>query len=103
MDLTSRDVLGFRIRAQQLDRDAPSVADTAVLDLGVQDTGTDGAAWALRLRGAPEPAADELVLLWTIRGAPTSTAGPTSRTSPRPPPLFPRPTPPSGSSTPPAR
>ncbi|MGY1755164.1 DNA glycosylase AlkZ-like family protein [Blastococcus sp. SYSU D01042] len=70
MDLTSRDVLGFRVRAQQLDRDAGSVADTAVLDLGVQDTGTDGAAWALRLRGVPEPAADELVLLWTIRGAP---------------------------------
>lgn len=70
MELTGRDVLGFRVRAQQLDRDAGSVADTAVLDLGVQDTGTDGAAWALLLRGLPAPPADELVLLWTLRGAP---------------------------------
>ncbi|SDF95597.1 Winged helix DNA-binding domain-containing protein [Blastococcus aurantiacus] len=70
MDLTRRDVLAFRARAQQLGRDAGSLEDTAVLDLGVQDTGTDGAAWALALRGLPDPPADELVLLWTLRGAP---------------------------------
>ena len=70
MELTRRDVLAFRARAQQLGRDTGSLEDTAVLDLGVQDTGTDGAAWALTLRGLPEPPADELVLLWTLRGAP---------------------------------
>ena len=70
MELTRRDVLAFRARAQQLGRPDGSVEDTAVLDLGVQDTGTDGAAWALALRGLPDPPADELVLLWTLRGAP---------------------------------
>jgi hypothetical protein len=70
VELTRRDVLAFRARAQQLGRDTGSLQDTAVLDLGVQDTGTDGAAWALALRGLPDPPADELVLLWTLRGAP---------------------------------
>ena len=36
-------VLARRVRAQQLDRSTGTVADTAVLDLGVQDTGPDGA------------------------------------------------------------
>ena len=45
--LTRAQVLAFRVRAQQLDRDAGTLADTAVLDLGVQDTGPDGARWAL--------------------------------------------------------
>ncbi len=60
------------MRAQQLDRRAGTVADTAVLDQGVQDTGTDGARWALALRGV-DPATvgrDELALAWTLRGAP---------------------------------
>lgn len=40
-----------------------------MLDLGVQDTGPDGARWALEIRGArPEPA--DLLLAWTLRGAP---------------------------------
>lgn len=70
MELTRREVLGFRVRAQQLDRDSGSLADTAVLDLGVQDTGTDGAAWALALRGLPDVPADDVALAWTLRGAP---------------------------------
>jgi hypothetical protein len=70
VDLTRRDVLGFRARAQQLGRDAGTLADTAVLDLGVQDTGTDGAAWALALRGVPDLPADDVVLVWSLRGAP---------------------------------
>ncbi|NHC15567.1 DNA glycosylase AlkZ-like family protein [Motilibacter deserti] len=67
-----RQVLGFRVRAQQLDRDEGSVADTAVLDLGVQDTGPDGGRWALALRGVDVGSLgpDELALLWTVRGAP---------------------------------
>jgi hypothetical protein len=33
LDLTRGDVLGFRVRAQQLDRAAGTLSDTAVLDL----------------------------------------------------------------------
>lgn len=40
-----------------------------MLDLGVQDTGPDGAAWALAVRGG-SPALDGMVLAWTLRGAP---------------------------------
>ncbi|MEU7823571.1 winged helix DNA-binding domain-containing protein [Catellatospora sp. NPDC049133] len=67
-----RQVLNFRVRAQQLDRAAGALADTAVLDLGVQDTGTDGAAWALAIRGVDVSALSEqdTVMLWTVRGAP---------------------------------
>ena len=70
--VTRREVLGFRVRAQQLDRDAGSPADTAVLDIGVQDTGPDGGRWALALRGLDAAALDpgELTTVWTIRGAP---------------------------------
>ncbi|SDD40731.1 Winged helix DNA-binding domain-containing protein [Geodermatophilus telluris] len=66
---TARDVLAHRVPAQQLDRDTGTVAGTAVLDLGVQDTGPDGGLWALANRGVvPEPG--ELVTVWTLRGAP---------------------------------
>jgi Winged helix DNA-binding domain len=68
--LTREQVLSFRVHAQQLDRASGTVADTAVLDLGVQDTGTDGGAWALALRGVADVPADELALAWTLRGAP---------------------------------
>ncbi|GAB3651272.1 winged helix DNA-binding domain-containing protein [Glycomyces tarimensis] len=65
-------VLRFRVHAQQLDRERGTTADTAVLDYGVQDTGPDGGGWALALRGV-DPAAlsdEDLILLWTVRGAP---------------------------------
>jgi hypothetical protein len=68
--VTRRQVLGFRERAQQLDRESGSLDDTAVLDIGVQDTGPDGALWALALRGVPSLPADVLAGVWTIRGAP---------------------------------
>ena len=69
-DLTAAQVRAFRVRAQQIDREHGTLDDTVVLDVGVQDTGPDGARWALANRGltAPDPA--ELVLLWTLRGAP---------------------------------
>lgn len=75
--LSRADVLRARWHAQQLDR-APDAAgsptDVAVLDLGVQDTGPDGAAWALAVRGAPvvPPGTlpPDLALAWTLRGAP---------------------------------
>ncbi len=76
MQLGREQVLAFRVRAQQLDRASGRPADTAVLDLGVQDSGTDGARWALACRGVDQPAesapesADALVTAWTLRGAP---------------------------------
>ncbi|MGY1770040.1 winged helix DNA-binding domain-containing protein [Blastococcus sp. SYSU D00813] len=66
---TAGEVLGARVRAQQLDRDAGTVEDTAVLDIGMQDTGPDGGRWALALRGLT-PAPGELATVWSIRGAP---------------------------------
>src|SRR5690606_35279946 len=46
-------------------------ADLALLDYGVQDTGPDGAAWALTCRGLDQPSlGDDLALAWTLRGAP---------------------------------
>ena len=69
-DLTAAQVRAFRVRAQQLDREHGTLPDTAVLDLGVQDTGPDGARWALANRGLPDVDPAELVLLWTVRGAP---------------------------------
>jgi hypothetical protein len=68
--LTREQVLAFRAHAQQLGRDTGTVADTAVLDLGVQDTGTDGGPWALALRGVTEVPEADLALAWTLRGAP---------------------------------
>jgi hypothetical protein len=65
---TRTDVLRFRVHAQQLDAKR-NRRDAAILDLGVQDTGPDGAAWALALRRCTTPA-DDLLLAWTLRGAP---------------------------------
>ena len=73
-----QEALARRIHAQQLDR-APAerpLTDAAVIDLGVQDSGRDGASWALANRGVPvaSPAAleeaPELALAWTLRSAP---------------------------------
>ena len=68
--LTRGDVLGFRTRAQQLDRSSGTLADTAVLDLGVQDTGADAGRWAQAVRGQDDLDASDLALVWTLRGAP---------------------------------
>ena len=48
-------VLAYRIHAQQLDRAeaARAITDAAIFDFGVQDTGRDGASWALANRGVP--------------------------------------------------
>lgn len=65
-------VLAFRWRAHQLESppDSLRAADVVLLDLGLQDTGTGGATWALALRGATTPGQEELALAWTIRAAP---------------------------------
>lgn len=73
-----QEALARRVHAQQLDRPAAArpLTDAAVLDLGVQDSGRDGASWALANRGVPaaSPAAveqaPELALVWTLRAAP---------------------------------
>ncbi|WP_426243948.1 DNA glycosylase AlkZ-like family protein [Nocardioides sp. LHG3406-4] len=61
-------VLRYRVHAQGLDA-KQARPDASVLDLGVQDTGPDGSAWALELRRCSLPA-DDLFLAWTLRGAP---------------------------------
>ena len=78
--MSRRDVLRFRFHRHQLDSEtdsARSVTDVDLLDYGVQDTGPDGSAWALCLRGAPTKSlrrdADPptaLAIAWTLRGAP---------------------------------
>ncbi|MET0788064.1 MAG: crosslink repair DNA glycosylase YcaQ family protein [Cellulomonas sp.] len=76
MSVTRRQVLRYRVHAQQLDRPASGRRgpdDAAILDLGVQDTGPDGALWALAVRGVPVRAHEwprELALAWTVRAAP---------------------------------
>jgi hypothetical protein len=65
VDVTRRQVLGFRLARHQLDGSGRGSVD--LLDYGVQDTGPDGSAWAIALRGGT---ADDLFLAWTLRGAP---------------------------------
>ena len=75
---TRADVLAYRIHAQQLDRPAAprELTDAAIFDAGVQDTGRDGASWALANRGVPVGGVEELetsadvALAWTLRGSP---------------------------------
>ena len=70
--------LAHRIHAQQLDRAEAerAITDAAIFDFGVQDTGRDGASWALANRGVPVHDAAELeaspdvALAWTLRAAP---------------------------------
>jgi hypothetical protein len=72
VNVARADVIAYRLHRHQLDRGAGSAAPTSVdlLDFGVQDTGTQGSAWALEIRGAKPARANDLVLAWTIRGAP---------------------------------
>jgi hypothetical protein len=77
IEVTRADLLALRWERQGLAAPPSSLAtvtDVAALDAGVQDTGQDGHAWALALRGAPtEDRAtwgDDLFLAWTLRGAP---------------------------------
>ncbi|MFI5043311.1 MAG: DNA glycosylase AlkZ-like family protein, partial [Acidimicrobiales bacterium] len=68
---TRADLVRFRFRRHQLDR-PPGTARSKLpdmVDYGVQDTGPDGAAWALAIRGAA-PGVVGLDLAWTLRGAP---------------------------------
>jgi hypothetical protein len=76
--LSREQAVALRIHAQQLDREPEERAptDAAIFDLGIQDTGRDGASWALVNRGVPLHSQAELyecpdvALAWTLRGAP---------------------------------
>ena len=75
MAVRREQLLAFRVQRQQLHAAAAqtAIAEAAVLDLGVQDTGTGGAAWALAVRGvtlADTSLPAEVALAWTLRGAP---------------------------------
>lgn len=73
MTITRAQVIAFRWHVQQLDRPAgvaSSPTDCDILDLGIQNTGPDGAAWALHLRGTPADTVRDLALAWTLRAAP---------------------------------
>ncbi|PVY34225.1 DNA glycosylase AlkZ-like family protein [Williamsia muralis] len=63
-------VLAARWFAQQLERPDATSDDCDLLDLGVQDTGPDGAPWALTIRGMSAAAMEGLTVAWTVRGAP---------------------------------
>lgn len=66
-----RDLVELRFRRHQLDRRAGTARSRLpdIVDYGVQDTGPDGARWALAVRGGP-PGFDDLALAWTLRAAP---------------------------------
>jgi hypothetical protein len=70
--VTRQQVLAHRVQAHGLDRATSKPADLAILDLGVQDTGSGGAPAALAARlpdgkGAIPPT---WVRTWSVRGAP---------------------------------
>jgi hypothetical protein len=72
------EVIAYRIHVQQLDREPAerSITDAAIFDVGIQDTGRDGASWALANRGVPVARVEELetspdvALAWTLRASP---------------------------------
>jgi Winged helix DNA-binding domain len=72
------EVLAHRVHVQQLDRSEAGrgITDAAIFDFGVQDTGHDGASWALANRRVPIrdavdlQASPDVALAWTLRAAP---------------------------------
>jgi hypothetical protein len=80
VDITREQVLAYRASAHGLHRDARSVADLAVLDIGVQEAMGQPAAYAWRARleedvevtvdSVAVGAGHRLALTWSLRGAP---------------------------------
>lgn len=75
IDADRESILNYRLRVQGL-TNAPkpiAAAEVSMLDVGVQNTGPDGARWALIIRGAGSHLPTDLpnmALAWTLRGAP---------------------------------
>lgn len=67
--VSRRQVIAYRWRAHQLDRPG-GVSDVDLLDFGVQHTGVGGAGWAMAIRGGGAVSDDDLLMAWTLRGAP---------------------------------
>ncbi|HEV7193455.1 MAG TPA: crosslink repair DNA glycosylase YcaQ family protein [Jatrophihabitantaceae bacterium] len=76
MKLSRAQVIAYRVAAQGLHRQGSEARGLAVLDIGVQDSGSDGARLALDARLKATPPADgigpgkPLALAWSLRGAP---------------------------------
>lgn len=74
LTISRRDALVFRLGRHGLLDASPSDTqrfETApVLDLGVPDSGADGSTWALANRGIHPADPDDVLLVWTLRGAP---------------------------------
>lgn len=67
---TVAELARVRFHRHDLDRAGSASADgPALLDLGIQDSGRDGPAWALAVRGHDTGLAG-MVLAWTLSGAP---------------------------------
>lgn len=80
MKVTRKQVIAYRVAAQQLHRDATSVRELGVLDIGVQEAMGHPAALAFAARlpasvpvgpgDLPIGPGHKLALAWTLRGAP---------------------------------
>jgi hypothetical protein len=80
MKVTREQVIGYRVAAQGLHRDASSVGELTVLDIGVQEAMGHPAALAFAARlpadvpvgpsDVPIGPGHRLALAWTLRGAP---------------------------------
>lgn len=71
MPVTRLGVLAYRRVVQGLEPGPARPASRVdIFDLGVQGTGPDGAAWAVRIRNGERPGRDNSALIWTLRGAP---------------------------------
>lgn len=73
LEVSRAQVIGFRWRAHQLDREPGSATgpdDVALLDYGVQDTGPSAARWALANRGLDAYDESQMLLAWTLRVSP---------------------------------
>ncbi|WP_207839861.1 DNA glycosylase AlkZ-like family protein [Williamsia soli] len=66
--ITRSQLLAARWHVQQVGRE-PGADECDLLDYGIQDSGPDGAPWALHIRGF-DNSDDSLAVAWTIRGAP---------------------------------
>lgn len=76
MKVSRKQVIAYRVAAQQLDRSATSAASLAVLDIGVQDSSPHPARLAFDARMQKPPAdgaigpGKPISLVWSLRGAP---------------------------------